>query len=149
MPVDAIRFDAIRQEEFGEVGYPSIRKRLMDKTDPEAIRQYFGQLGYELRQTVRISVGGGIALILPGYVSRFTEDIDVVGDVPEEIRTKYRLLEELEKVHGLHMGHVQSHYFPQGWNDRVHSYGVYNHLQVSLVDVYDVFLSKLFSGRIK
>ena len=47
------------------------------------------------------------------------------------------------------MGHVQSHYFPQGWQERVHSFGVYNHLQVSLVDVVDVFLSKLFSARIK
>ncbi|MCA1837925.1 MAG: hypothetical protein LC674_03950, partial [Actinobacteria bacterium] len=28
-------------------------------------------------------------------------------------------------------------------------YGVFNHLQVSLVDVYDVFLSKLFSARMK
>jgi hypothetical protein len=143
------RIQAICQEEFEEIGYPSLRKRLMDKTDPETIRQYFVQLGYELRQTVRIAVGGSCALILPGYVSRFTEDIDVVGEVPAEIRTKYQFLEELEKLHGLHMGHVQEHYFPQGWNDRVHSFGVYNHLQVSLVDVYDVFLSKLFSARNK
>ena len=143
------KIDAICQEAFDEIGFPSIRKRLMDKTEPETIRQFFQQLGYELRQTVNIAVGGGCALILPGYVSRFTEDIDVVGEVPEEIRTKYQLLEELEKLHGLHMGHVQPHYFPQGWRDRVHSFGVYNHLQVSLVDVYDVFLSKLFSVRMK
>ena len=121
----------------------------MDKTDPDTIRQYFQQLGFELRQTVKISVGGGCALILPGYVSRFTEDIDVVGEVPPEIRTKYQLLDELEKLHGLHMGHAQPHYFPQGWQDRAHSFGVFNHLQVSLVDVYDVFLSKLFSARMK
>ena len=31
----------------------------------------------------------------------------------------------------------------------MHSFAVYNHLQVSLVDVYDVFLSKLFSNRDK
>ena len=121
----------------------------MDKTEPETIRQYFETLGYELRDPIQIAVGGGCALILPGYISRFTEDIDVVGEVPAEIRTKYKLLDDLEKLHGLHMGHVQSHYFPQGWHERVHSYGVYNHLQVSLVDVYDVFLSKLFSARIK
>jgi hypothetical protein len=140
---------AICQEHFDEVGFPSIKKRLMDKTDPESIRQYFETLGFGLRQTVKIAVGGGCALILHGYVSRFTEDIDVVGEVPEEIRTKYQLLDELEKLHGLHMGHVQTHYFPQGWKERVHSFGVYNHLQVSLVDVYDVFLSKLFSARFK
>lgn len=143
------RIEAICAENFDEVGFPSIRKRLMDKTDPETIRQYFQQLGFELRQPVKISVGGGCALILPGYVSRFTEDIDVVGEVPADIRAKYQLLDELEKLHGLHMGHVQPHYFPQGWQDRVHAFGVYNYLQVSLVDVYDVFLSKLFSARMK
>ena len=121
----------------------------MEKTEPETIRQYLTQLGYELRSTVKIAVGGGCALILPGYVSRITEGIDVVGDVPEDIRAKHQLLDDLEKLHGLHMVHVQPHYFPKGWQDRVHSFGVYNHLQVALVDVYDVFLSKLFSARLK
>jgi hypothetical protein len=143
------KIETICHEGFDEIGFPSIRKRLMDKTDPETIRQYFQQLGFALRQTVQIAVGGGCALILPGYVSRFTEDINVVGEVPADIRTKYQLLDDLEKLHGLHMGHVQPHYFPQGWQERVHAFGVYNHLQVSLVDVYDVFLSKLFSARIK
>jgi hypothetical protein len=143
------KIEAVCREDFGEVGFPSIRKRIMDKTEPETIRRYFQQMGYELRQTVKIAVGGGCALILPGYVSRFTEDIDVVGDVPAEIRTKYEFLDELQKLYGLHMGHVQPHYFPQSWQERVHSFGVFNHLQVSLVDVYDVFLSKFFSVRMK
>ncbi len=121
----------------------------MEKTEPETIQQYLRSLGYELRDVIRINVAGGCALILPGYVSRFTEDIDIVGEVPESIRTKYQLLDELEKLHGLHIGHVQEHYFPRGWRDRVHSFAVYNQLQVSLVDVYDVFLSKLFSNRDK
>jgi Nucleotidyltransferase of unknown function (DUF6036) len=143
------RIQVVCAEPFEETGFPSIRKRLMDKTDPDTIRQYFRQLGYELRQTIQIAVGGGCALILPGYISRFTEDIDVVGEVPEEIRNNHRLLDELEKLHGLHLGHVQTHYFPKGWQGRVHSFGVFNNLQVSLVDVYDVFLSKLFSARMK
>jgi hypothetical protein len=145
----ADRLTAICAEGFDEVGFPSIRKRLMDKTDPETIRQYLTHLGYEMRSTIQIAVGGGCALILAGYVSRYTEDIDVVGEVPEPIRTKYQLLDELEKLHGLHMGHVQPHYFPTGWHERIHSFAVFNHLQVSLVDVYDVFLSKLFSDRLK
>ncbi len=139
----------ICKDKFEELGFPSIRKRLMDKTDPETIRQYFQALGFELRETIKIAIGGGCALILPGYVSRFTEDIVVVGEVPAEIRTKYQLLDQLEKLHGLHMGHVQSHSIPRDWQERVHSFGVYNYLQVSLVDVYDVFLSKLFSVRTK
>lgn len=143
------RIDAICSDSFDEVGFPSIRKRLMEKTDPDSIRQYFQQLGYELKQTLTIAVGGSCALILPGYVVRSTEDIDIVGEVPAEIRTKYQLLEDLEKLHGLHLGHVQPHYFPKGWHERVHAFGIYNHLHVSLVDVYDVFLSKVFSARIK
>jgi hypothetical protein len=143
------RIRVVCAEPFAETGFPSILKRLMDKTDPDTIRQYFRQLGYELRQTIQIAVGGGCALILPGYISRFTEDIDVVGEVPEEIRNNHRLLDELEQLHGLHLGHVQTHYFPKGWRGRIHSFGVFNNLQVSLVDVYDVFLSKLFSARMK
>lgn len=146
---DGDQLVAICQQAFEEVGFPSIRKRLMDKTEPATIRQYFQQLGFALRHPVTITVAGGCALILPGHLSRFTEDIDVVGDVPEEIRTKHQLLDDLEKLHGLHLGHVQSHYFPQGWEERAQSFGVYNHLQVRLVEVVDVFLSKLFSARIK
>lgn len=143
------KIQSICEEDFAEVGFPSIKKRLMDKTEPDTIRQYFQTLGFALRAPLSIAVGGGCALILPGYISRFTEDIDIVGEVPAEIRSKFQLLDDLEKLHGLHMGHVQPHYFPQGWKERAHSFGVYNHLNVSLVDVYDVFLSKLFSARMK
>ena len=44
---------------------------------------------------------------------------------------------------------MQSHYFPSGWQNRAHSLEPFGRLQVLLVDVYDVFLSKLFSARIK
>ena len=53
------KIETICHEGFDEVGFPSIRKRLMDKTDPESIRQYFQKLGMMLRQTVQIAVGGG------------------------------------------------------------------------------------------
>jgi hypothetical protein len=36
-----------------------------------------------------------------------------------------------------------------GWEQHVHSLPPYGQLQVYLLDVYDVFLSKLFSGRTK
>ena len=45
--------------------------------------------------------------------------------------------------------HFQAHYLPQGWQQRLHSQEPFGRLQVSLVDAYDVFLSKLFSARIK
>jgi hypothetical protein len=49
----------------------------------------------------------------------------------------------------LRLAHFQSHYLPSGWDQRVHSLGTFGRLQVFLVDVYDVFLSKLFSRREK
>src|SRR5262249_15836921 len=47
------------------------------------------------------------------------------------------------------LAHFQSHYLPSGWDKRLHYQGTYGDLRVDLVDVYDVFLSKLFSIRPK
>jgi hypothetical protein len=49
----------------------------------------------------------------------------------------------------LQLAHFQSHYLPAGWEQRVHSLEPFGRLRVFLVDVYDVFLSKLFSAREK
>jgi len=144
-----VAIQTICQEEFDKIGFRSIRKRLMDKTQPESIRQYFEQLGQSLPKKLHIDIAGAVSLILSGYVERSTSDIDVVGEVPLEIRTQHKLLDDLEKLHGLHLGHVQTHYFPKGWSERVHAFGIFGRLEVSLVDVYDAFLSKLFSARTK
>jgi Nucleotidyltransferase of unknown function (DUF6036) len=143
------RLDAISAEQFDDVGYPSLPKRLMKKTDPEDVRQFLREIGITLHQPVRIDVGGAIALILSGHLSRHTEDVDIVGDVPPELRNKHALFEGLHKRYGLEVGHVQTHYFPAGWEQRIHSLGSFGKLQVYLLDVYDVFLSKLFSKREK
>jgi hypothetical protein len=121
----------------------------MDKTRPERVRQFFEFVGRQLEHPVRVYVAGSIALIVPGYLSRRTEDVDVVGEIPEEIRANHALVNNLEKTFGLHFGHVQSHYFLIGWQERAHSLDTFGGLQVFLVDVYDVFLSKLFSARLK
>lgn len=139
----------ICQEEFDKVGFPSLRRRLMDKTDPVTVRQYLDHVGSQLHHEVCIDVAGAIALILPGYLSRKTDDIDVVDEVPAEIRNNHVLMDALEMSYGLHMRHVQSHYFPARWQDRLHSLGAFGRLHVHLMDVYDVFLSKLFSARVK
>jgi hypothetical protein len=144
---DQIR--AICGQTFEEIGFPSLRKRLMDKTRPEQIRQFLEEAGNSLHDTVRIHVGGSVALIMPGYVNRRTEDIDIVGEVPKDLRENYRLMDSLKERYGLYFGHVQPHYFPKGWRDRAHSLDVFGRLQVFLLDVYDVFLSKLFSVRDK
>ena len=107
------------------------------------------ELGSLLTRSVRLNVGGSVALILPGLISRKTEDIDVVDEVPAEVRTLHGQLAGLRNRYGLALAHFQSHYLPAGWEQRVHSIAPFGHLQVSLVDVYDVFLSKLFSQREK
>ena len=114
-----------------------------------AFRQYFRELGQHVRRPTPFRVGGVVALILPGYVSRRTEDIDVVDEVPAEIRSQHALLDSLVQRYGLHLGHFQSHFLPTGWEDRLHSEGAFGQLQVYLVDPCDVFLSKLFSARDK
>lgn len=141
--------EAICREEFDKIGFPSIKKRIMDRTTPEQIRDYLETLGLRIRNDVRIYIAGSCALILPGFIDRGTEDVDLVDEVPKEIRDEHSLLDELEKVYSLRVGHVQRHYFPVGWQDRAHSYAHFSRLSVYLLDVYDVFLSKLFSARIK
>src|SRR5262249_42540960 len=80
---------------------------------------------------------------------RATEDIDVVNEVPDEIRSQHKLLNDLRKRFGLQLTHFQSHYLPSGWEKRVHGLEPFGQLQVYLVDPIDLFLSKLFSKRAK
>ncbi len=143
------QLEEVLQEQFERVGFPSLQRRLMDSTEPRDILQLFRDLGTELRHTTRLFVGGSVALILSDYLKRKTEDIDIVDEVPQEIRTDYQLKDRLEKVYGLRLTHFQSHYLPSGWQQRVHSLEPFGRLQIFLVDVYDVFLSKLFSKRDK
>src|SRR5947209_617355 len=86
---------------------------------------------------------------MPGYLSRPTEDIDVVDEVPKELREQHALLSELKDRYGLELAHFQQHYLPMRWQDRLHYFDTFGELTVYLVDVYDVALSKLFSIRTK
>jgi hypothetical protein len=141
--------EAICREEFERPGFPSLEKRLMDKTDPEDIRQFLRELGIHVARPLQVHIGGSAALILPGYLSKKTDDVDVVDEVPAELRSQHRLLAQLHQRYGLSLTHFQSHYLPSGWLQRVHSQPSFGKLQGYLVDVYDVFLSKLFSSRTK
>lgn len=144
------QIQAICSQEFeDDRGFSSLRSRVMDVTQPDTIRQYFEELGRQIHRPLRLQIGGSIALILPGYLSRSTGDIDVVDELPAELRSQHRLLNDLNKRYGLELAHFQRHYLPMGWEQRVHSLGAFGQLQISLVDVYDVFLSKLYSARTK
>lgn len=140
---------AIWAAHYDEVGFPSLQRRIMETTRPEQVNQFFRELAQHVQHPVHLAVGGAVALILPGLLSRRTEDIDVVNDVPSELRSQHQLLGQLAVRYGLGLTHFQSHYLPKGWEQRLHSQEPFGQLQVYLVDVYDVFLSKLFSARLK
>lgn len=139
--------EAITKEEFERPGFPFLAERLMPTTDPEGIRQFLRELGVKLPRPARLAVGGSVALILAGYLTRHTDDLDVVDEVPEEVRTEHRLLDDLRQEYGLYLAHFQSHYLPRGWEQRLHTLEPFGNLQVALVDVYDIFVGKLFSRR--
>ena len=94
-------------------------------------------------------MGGSTALILQSGLSRHTEDIDAVDEIPANIREEHELLGRLAQRYGLRLAHFQSHYLPSGWLGRVHSLGRFGSLNVFLVDAYDVLASKLLSAREK
>ena len=82
----------------------------MDAIQPETVLQFFRELGMQLPTPSSINVGGAIALILANKISRATEDVDVVDEVPADIRSRHALLESLAKRYGLHLTHFQSHF---------------------------------------
>jgi hypothetical protein len=141
--------EAIQREDLGTPGFPSLQDKLMKRTDPETVKEYLREIGTRIKKPERIELGGSIALILTGYLTRATEDLDVVDEVPEIIRTDHALLEELQKRYGLLLTHFQSHYLPLGWEQRLHHAGQFGSLDVYTVDVHDIFLGKLFSARAK
>ncbi len=138
-----VRIEAIWREDFERPGFPSLRRRLMEKTDPEDIRRYLREIGTHIRREIRVPVGGSAALILRGQLQKKTDDIDIVDEVPEEIRNQHTLLHDLESRYGLKVGHFQRHYLPMRWENRLHYGGAFGRLQVDLVDAYDVFLSSI------
>jgi hypothetical protein len=139
----------LMETDLGPPGFPSLEKRVMEPTRPEVVQQVLRELGIRLRHTARIEIGGSIALILSGNLSRVTEDIDLVNEVPAELRSQHDLLNELASRYSLRLAHFQSHYLPAGWESRVRSIGRFGQLDVFLIDTIDIFLSKLFSSRTK
>jgi hypothetical protein len=141
--------ESIRVQISDPPGFPSLQERLMEPTLSETIGQYLRDLGSRIHRPARIAIGGAGALILHGCLSRSTEDVDVVDELPAEVRSLHSVLDDLERLYGLHLAHFQSHFLPSGWENRLHTLGSFGALQVALVDPLDVFLSKLFSARDK
>jgi hypothetical protein len=135
--------------DLGQPGFPSLTHRIMETTKPETVLQFLRELGANCPQPTRIEVGGAIAGILAGVLSRHTEDIDVVDEIPVVLRSQHDMLRQLAERHGLGLTHFQSHYLPSGWQNRLHPFDQFANLEVVLVDPIDLFIGKLFSPRIK
>lgn len=136
-------------DDLNEVGFPSLERRLMDAVTPETVEAFLRELSLHVNRPTRLVVGGSIALILAGHVSRHTDDVDIVDEVPAEIREQHDLLGQLADRYGLQITHFQSHYLNAGWEQRIRSAGAFGNLHVYAVDPYDVFVGKLFSVRPK
>ena len=121
----------------------------MEELSPATLLEFFRDLSSAVRQPVTLHVGGSSALILAGFLRRPTEDVDVVDQLPESIRNNHAMLAKLVEDYGLQLTHFQSHYLPDGWQRRVHSLNRFGQLDVFLIDVYDIFVGKLFSRREK
>jgi Nucleotidyltransferase of unknown function (DUF6036) len=150
LPADVrARVEAILLENLGDTGFPTLERRIMEQTRSDTILQFLRELSAGVSQPVILDIGGSSSLILAGLLSRGTEDVDVVDQVPAVIREEHELLAGLASRYGLHLAHFQSHYLPTGWQERVRSLGQFDKVTVRLVDVYDIFLGKLFSAREK
>jgi hypothetical protein len=103
---------AIARADLGPPGFPSLAERLMESTKAETVLQFLRELGQGVTRPAHLAIGGSTALILGANLSRRTEDIDVVDEVPVEIREQHALLDGLARRYGLRITHFQSHYLP-------------------------------------
>jgi hypothetical protein len=143
------RIRSILDEDLGETGFPAIRRRLVDRIDSTRIRRIFDLLGRGIHGRTEIHVAGSIPTLIKGLTARPTGDIDLVDEIPEEIRRQPDVLRKIETDFGLKLSHVQSHYLPPHWRDRRQWFGDFGGLRVYLLDEYDIFVGKLSSKKEK
>jgi len=132
-----------------DVKFPSLKERLMPHLSPITVRQFLRELGSAIASPTTITMGGAASLVLRGLLSRATEDVDIVDEVPVEIRDERVVLQNLSARYGLHITHFQSHYLPKGWESRTIDFGTFGKIHVRLVDALDIIGGKVFSARPK
>lgn len=136
-------------DEYDKVGFWSIQGRLVQPTTPDIIFRLLRDLGGRLRRPTSISIGGSCSLLLSETLVRSTEDMDIVDELPEAIRTDHELVAELVTKYGLRLSHFASHYLPNNWQNRARSLGRVGNLDARIVDPIDVLTGKFFSKRVK
>lgn len=138
-----------RDEDLGDPGFPHLASRLMDPITPDHVITFLRELSRHVRRPTRLVVGGSTVLILHQLLSQNSDYIDVVDEVPEELRSQHAVLDDLAQRYGIRIAHFQSHYLPEGWQNRVRPLERLGNLDVALVDPYDVAITKVFSRRSK
>ena len=141
--------EGLRKKKFDKFGFWSLRKRVVEATSSDVILRLFRDLGQRIHRPAKIVVGGSSALILRNLLLRLTDDIDVVNELPDVVRSDPKVVDELADKYELRLTHFASHYLPDGYDRRTHSLGIYGRLDVRLVDALDVVTGKLFSRRPK
>jgi hypothetical protein len=145
----AERIRDILTEKLGKTGYHNIRRRLVASLSNDRLERIFELLGQRIYDRVEVHIAGSAPTLVEGLTSRPTDDIDFVNEVPAEIRSQRATLDQIKDKFGLTFGHVQSHYLPANWRNRRKYFGDFGGLRVYIVDVYDVFVSKLSSNQEK
>ena len=140
---------AILREDLGKTGFHAIRRRLVASITKDQLEQVFELLGQGIHPRVEVYIAGSIPTLVKGLTYRPTDDIDFVNEVPPEIRSQRTAISQVRAEFGLTLGHVQSHYLPANWINRRQFFGDFGGIRVYLVDVYDVFVSKLSSKQNK
>ena len=144
---DEIR--TILASKLGKEGFHNIRGRLVSNIGSNEIRQIFSLLGEHVRDRIDVYIAGSIPTMIQGLTVRPTDDIDIVNEVPAQIRKQTDVLKRIRDKYGLTLGHVQSHYLPSNWQQRRRFLGDFGGLNVYLVEVVDIFVSKLSSKQEK
>jgi len=139
----------ILREHLGKEGFHNIRGRLVTSVGSNDIRQIFSLLGQGVHDSIDVYIAGSIPTMIQGLTARPTDDIDIVNEVPAEIRKQVDILKRIRTEYGLTLGHVQSHYLPANWQQRRRFLGDFGGLHVYLTDVVDIFVSKLSSKQEK
>ena len=143
------KIDALLREDLGRPGFRNIRRRLVENVNQTELQQVLDLLGRAVKNDVVVDIAGSIPTLLANLTARPTDDIDIVNEIPLEIRRQRAVLRTIKAEFGLSFGHVASHYLPANWEERKHLLGAFGGLRVYLVDCYDIFVSKLSSKQEK
>jgi hypothetical protein len=143
------RIREILQENIGRPGFRYIRRRLVPNVSRADIEQALEILGRQIHERVEVNIARSVPTLIAGLTARPTDDIDVVNEVPAQIRRQRRVLQKIKSEYGLAFGHVRSHYLPTGWENRRQFLGDFGGIRAYLVDAIDIFVSKLSSKQDK